>query len=101
MSLLGVANPDQKLHVLMRMPLLTSFLSDACGLLLLGIDAGRPWNCYWIVFPWHGDMRSPLSEVAIYMSIYAMIPLALENIRPTLHARGFFISPLPPRAFRD
>ena len=41
----------KKLHALMRMALLTSFLAYACGLLLLGIDAGRPWNFYWIVFP--------------------------------------------------
>ena len=32
----------KKLHSLMRMALLTSFLAYACGLLLLGIDAGRP-----------------------------------------------------------
>ncbi|MGA8489634.1 MAG: hypothetical protein WB711_04380 [Terriglobales bacterium] len=32
----------KKLHALMRMALLTSFLAYACGLLLLGIDAGRP-----------------------------------------------------------
>ena len=41
----------KRLHALMRMALLTSFLAYACGLLLLGIDAGRPWNFYWIVFP--------------------------------------------------
>ena len=34
----------KKMHALMRMALLTSFLAYACGLMLLGIDAGRPWN---------------------------------------------------------
>ena len=70
----------KRLHSLMRMALLTSFLAYACGLLLLGIDAGRPWNFYWIVFPWKWNMHSPLAEVAICMSIYAMIPLAVENL---------------------
>ncbi|HUN89074.1 MAG TPA: Ni/Fe-hydrogenase cytochrome b subunit [Terriglobales bacterium] len=86
----------KKLHVLMRMALLTSFLSYACGLLLLGIDAGRPWNFYWIVFPWRWNMHSPLAEVAICMSIYAMIPLAVENIPPVLERLWYFDSRLRP-----
>jgi hypothetical protein len=34
------------------------------GLLLLGIDAGRPWNFYWMVCS-RGDwnLHSPLAEV--------------------------------------
>jgi len=67
-----------------------------CGLLLLGIDAGRPWNFYWIVFPWKWNMHSPLAEVAICMSIYAMIPLALENIPPVLERLWYFDSRLRP-----
>ena len=78
----------KRLHALMRMALLTSFLAYACGLLLLGIDAGRPWNFYWIVFPWKWNMHSPLAEVAICMSIYAMVPLAIENIPPVLEQIG-------------
>ena len=61
------------------------------ALLLLGIDAGRPWNFYWIVFPWQWNMHSPLAEVAICMSIYAMIPLAVENIPPVLESYGISI----------
>ena len=80
----------------MRMALLTSFLAYACGLLLLGIDAGRPWNFYWIVFPWKWNMHSPLAEVAICMSIYAMIPLAIENIPPVLERLWYFDSRLRP-----
>jgi Ni/Fe-hydrogenase subunit HybB-like protein len=76
--------------------LLTSFLAYACGLLLLGIDAGRPWNFYWIVFPWKWNMHSPLAEVAICMSIYAMIPLAIENIPPVLERLWYFDSRLRP-----
>lgn len=86
----------KKLHSLMRMALLTSFLAYACGLALLGIDAGRPWNFYWIVFPWKWNMHSPLAEVAICMSIYAMIPLALENIPPVLERLWYFDSRLRP-----
>jgi Ni/Fe-hydrogenase subunit HybB-like protein len=78
------------------MALLTSFLAYACGLLLLGIDAGRPWNFYWMVFPWKWNMHSPLAEVAICMSIYAMIPLALENIPPVLERLWYFDSRLRP-----
>lgn len=90
----------KRLHALMRMALLTSFLAYACGLLLLGIDAGRPWNFYWIVFPWKWNMHSPLAEVAICMSIYAMIPLALENIPPVLERLWYFDSRLRPSVER-
>ncbi|MGO8797297.1 MAG: NrfD/PsrC family molybdoenzyme membrane anchor subunit [Candidatus Sulfotelmatobacter sp.] len=86
----------KRMHTLMRMALLTSFLAYACGLLLLGIDAGRPWNFYWIVFPWRWNMHSPLAEVAICMSIYAMIPLAIENIPPVLERLWYFDSRLRP-----
>ena len=86
----------KKLHSLMRMALLTSFLAYACGLLLLGIDAGRPWNFYWIVFPWKWNMHSPLAEVAICMSIYAMIPLAVENLPPVLERLWYFDARLRP-----
>jgi len=86
----------KRLHALMRMALLTSFLAYGCGLLLLGIDAGRPWNFYWIVFPWKWNMHSPLAEVAICMSIYAMIPLAIENIPPVLERLWYFDSRLRP-----
>jgi Ni/Fe-hydrogenase subunit HybB-like protein len=90
----------KRLHSLMRMALLTSFLAYACGLLLLGIDAGRPWNFYWIVFPWKWNMHSPLAEVAICMSIYAMIPLAVENIPPVLERLWYFDSRLRPSVER-
>ena len=86
----------KRMHALMRMALLTSFLAYACGLLLLGIDAGRPWNFYWIVFPWKWNMHSPLAEVAICMSIYAMLPLAIENIPPVLERLWYFDSRLRP-----
>ncbi|HVO63925.1 MAG TPA: Ni/Fe-hydrogenase cytochrome b subunit [Terriglobales bacterium] len=82
----------KKLFPLMRMALLTSFLAYACGLMLLGIDAGRPWNFYWILFPWNWNLHSPLAEVAVCMSIYAMIPLAIENLQPVLE-RYYYLTP--------
>jgi len=81
-----------RLHSLMRVALLTSFLAYACGLLLLGIDAGRPWNFYWILFPWNWNLHSPLAEVAVCMSIYAIIPLAIENVPPILE-RFYYLYP--------
>jgi len=86
----------KRMFSLMRMALLTSFLAYACGLLLLGIDAGRPWNFYWIVFPWRWNMHSPLAEVAICMSLYAMLPLAIENLPPVLERLWYFDSRLRP-----
>ena len=72
------------LHVVMRTAVLTSFLAYAFGLCMLGVDVGRPWNFYWILFPWHWNLHSPLLEVAVCMTIYASIPLFLENIPPAL-----------------
>lgn len=72
------------LFPLMRMALLTSMLAYACGLCLLGVDVGRPWNFYWVLFPWRWNLHSPMAEVAICMSIYATIPLLLENVTPLL-----------------
>ena len=72
------------LFSLMRMALLTSMLAYVCGLALLGVDVGRPWNFYWVLFPWSWNLHSPMAEVAICMSIYATIPLLIENIPPIL-----------------
>jgi len=74
----------KQLHVVMRTALLTSFLAYVFGLAMLGVDVGRPWNFYWIMAPWHWNLHSPLLEVAVCMSIYATIPLFLENTPPAL-----------------
>jgi Ni/Fe-hydrogenase subunit HybB-like protein len=73
-----------KLHSVMRVALLTSFLSYLSGLTLLGIDVGRPWNMYWLLTPWNWNFHSPLLEVAFCMPVYAMLPLLLENVPPVL-----------------
>jgi len=73
-----------RLHVVLRTAMLTSFLAYLSGLMLLGIDVGRPWNFYWILTPWRWNLHSPLLEVALCMPVYAMVPLLLENVPPVL-----------------
>jgi Ni/Fe-hydrogenase subunit HybB-like protein len=71
-----------KLHSVMRVALLTSFLAYSTGLAMLGVDVGRPWNFYWVMLPWHWNLKSPLLEIAVCMSLYATVPLLLENLIP-------------------
>lgn len=73
-----------QLHIVMRTAILTSFLAYAFGLIMLGVDVGRPWNFYWFFFPWHWNVHSPLLEVAVCMTVYASVPLFLENIPAAL-----------------
>ena len=74
----------KRLHTVMRTALLTSFLAYASGLILLGIDVGRPWNFYWVLMPWKWNAHSPLLEVAVCMPAYAIFPLLMENFPPLL-----------------
>jgi Ni/Fe-hydrogenase subunit HybB-like protein len=90
----------KRLHSLMRMALLTSMLAYACGLCLLGVDVGRPWNFYWVLFPWNWNVHSPMAEVAVCMSVYASIPLFLENIPPVLERLWHFDARLRPTVER-
>jgi Ni/Fe-hydrogenase subunit HybB-like protein len=71
-----------KLHSVMRVALLTSFLAYSSGLAMLGVDVGRPWNFYWVMLPWQWNLHSPLLEIAFCMSMYAVLPLFLENMPP-------------------
>ena len=73
---------NKKLHSVMRVALLTSFLAYSTGLCMLGVDVGRPWNFYWVVMPWTWNLHSPLLEIAVCMSLYATVPLLLENLPP-------------------
>lgn len=75
---------QHKLHSVMRVALLTSFLSYLSGLIMLGIDVGRPWNVYWLFTPWNWNPHSPLLEVMFCMPAYASFPLLLENVPPVL-----------------
>jgi Ni/Fe-hydrogenase subunit HybB-like protein len=73
-----------KLHSVMRIALLTSFLAYGSGLIMLGIDVGRPWNFYWVLMPWKWNTGSPLLEVAVCVTLYTVFPLFLENVPPML-----------------
>jgi Ni/Fe-hydrogenase subunit HybB-like protein len=70
----------QKLHAVLRTSVITSFLVYACGLTMLGIDVGRPWNFYWIMMPWKWNVHSPLLEVAFCMPLYTCLPLLFELV---------------------
>jgi len=72
----------KKLHSVMRVALLTSLLAYWTGLAMLGIDVGRPWNFYWVVWPFTWNLRSPLLEIAVCIMLYATVPLFLENLPP-------------------
>ncbi|HVJ04333.1 MAG TPA: Ni/Fe-hydrogenase cytochrome b subunit [Candidatus Saccharimonadales bacterium] len=73
---------NKKLHSVMRVALITSCLAYWTGLCMLGVDVGRPWNFYWVVMPWTWNLHSPLLEIAVCMSLYASVPLFLENLPP-------------------
>src|SRR5262249_47427012 len=47
-----------KLHTVMRVALLTSFLAYLSGLIMIGIDVGRPWNVFWLFTPWNWNPHS-------------------------------------------
>jgi Ni/Fe-hydrogenase subunit HybB-like protein len=73
---------NEKLHSVMRVALLTSLLAYWTGLFALGIDVGRPWNFYWVVWPFTWNLHSPLLEIAVCIMLYATVPLFLENLPP-------------------
>ncbi|NJK89804.1 MAG: Ni/Fe-hydrogenase cytochrome b subunit [Myxococcales bacterium] len=82
----------KRLHLVMRTALLTSLLFYWAGLVALGIDVGRPWNFYNIIFltTWNG--HSALLEVSVCMTAYAVVFLLFENI-PPIYERAFISSP--------
>ena len=73
---------NEKLHSVMRVALLTSFLAYWTGLFALGVDVGRPWNFYWVAWPATWNLHSPLLEIAVCIMLYATVPLFLENLPP-------------------
>jgi Ni/Fe-hydrogenase subunit HybB-like protein len=74
----------RRLHTVMRTAVISSFLVYASGLVLLGIDVGRPWNFLWILAPWRWNVHSPMLEVGFCMPLYTAVPLFLEAIPPVL-----------------
>jgi Ni/Fe-hydrogenase subunit HybB-like protein len=71
---------QRRLHVVMRTAVLSSFLTYASGLTLLGVDVGRPWNFFSILLPWRWNAHSPMLEIAFCMPLYTAVPLLIENM---------------------
>jgi len=74
-----VGVPRKKLHALMRMALLTSFLAYAASSSARH-RCGRPWNFYWIVFPWKWNMHSRCRSRDLHVDL-RHDSLALETYR--------------------
>ncbi len=66
-----------------RTALLTSALGYTTGVIVLGIDIGRPWNFWRIVNPGWWNLHSVLLEVAVCISTY-IIFLWVEMAHPFL-----------------
>ena len=79
----------KQLHVVMRTALGTGFLFYATGLIALGIDVGRAWNFYNILFPWRWNAHSAMLEVAICMPFYCAVFLAFECL-PMILERFYY-----------
>jgi Ni/Fe-hydrogenase subunit HybB-like protein len=77
---------QRTLHAVMRTAVLSSFLTYASGLALLGVDVGRPWNFFTILMPWRWNAHSPMLEIAFCMPLYTAVPLLLENLPVALEA---------------
>ena len=69
-----------RLHAVMRTAILVSLLFYGTGLVALGVDVGRVWNFYNIIFPWRWNTDSAMLEVAVCMPLYACVFLAFENV---------------------
>jgi Ni/Fe-hydrogenase subunit HybB-like protein len=67
-----------RLHVVLRTAVMSSLMIYGSGLVLLGVDVGRPWNFYSIMFPWRWNAHSPMLEIAFCMPFYVAVPLLLE-----------------------
>ncbi len=81
----------KKLHAVMRVAVLTSFLFYTTGIIAIMVDIGRPWNFWNVLLPWRWNPHSALLEVALCMPAYAFLPLLIENLPPVMedvHLRG-------------
>jgi Ni/Fe-hydrogenase subunit HybB-like protein len=70
-----------KYHPLARTAILTSVLGYTFGVIALGVDIGRPWNFYNVLFVWNWNLHSVLLEVAVCISTYVLF-LWLEMGHP-------------------
>jgi Ni/Fe-hydrogenase subunit HybB-like protein len=79
----------RRLHVVMRMAMITSLILYATGLVGILVDVGRPWNFFWVFLPWKWNTHSAMLEVMICMPAYVSIFLLFENI-PTVLERFYY-----------
>ncbi|HZP49018.1 MAG TPA: Ni/Fe-hydrogenase cytochrome b subunit [Vicinamibacterales bacterium] len=77
----------RKYAAVSRTAILTSALGYTTGVIVLGIDIGRPWNFWRIVNPGWWNFHSVLLEVAVCISTY-IIFLWLEMAHPLLEGAG-------------
>jgi Ni/Fe-hydrogenase subunit HybB-like protein len=70
-------------HALARTALLTSALGYTAAIVTLGIDIGRPWNFWRLIFVTGWNLHSVLLEIAVCLSTY-LIFLWLEMAPPFL-----------------
>jgi Ni/Fe-hydrogenase subunit HybB-like protein len=75
----------RKYATVARTAILTSALGYTTGVIVLGIDIGRPWNFWRIVLPQYWNLHSVLLEVAVCISTY-IIFLWLEMMHPFLES---------------
>jgi len=59
-----------KYHAIARTALLTSALAYTSGVIALGVDIGRPWNFWRLIFVTTWNLHSVLLEVAVCISTY-------------------------------
>ncbi len=84
----------RKLHAVMRVTLLISFLIYFTGLLAIAVDVSRPWNVYNLLSVFRWNTISPMWEVLWCMPLYCMFPLFLENTPPVLEQWYYFFPPI-------
>jgi Ni/Fe-hydrogenase subunit HybB-like protein len=84
----------RKLHAVMRVTLLISFLVYFTGLLAIGVDVSRPWNIYNLLSVFRWNTISPMWEVLWCMPLYCLFPLFLENTPPILEQWYYFFPPV-------
>jgi Ni/Fe-hydrogenase subunit HybB-like protein len=83
----------RKLHAVMRVTLLISFLVYFTGLLAIAVDVSRPWNVYNLLSVFRWNTVSPMWEVLWCMPLYCLFPLFLENTPPILEQWYYFFPP--------
>jgi Ni/Fe-hydrogenase subunit HybB-like protein len=70
-------------HPLVRTAILTSALGYTTGVIALGVDIGRPWNFWRIIFVSEWNIHSVLLEIAVCITIY-LVFLWIEVAMPML-----------------